>query len=213
MSQLVQHLAMLKIIPVVVVERASDIIPLGEALVANGLPVAEITFRTAAAVEAVALLRQAQPQMLIGAGTVLNRTQMEQAQRAGASFIVSPGLNPSNVRAAQSLGIPIIPGVNNPSDIELALELGLTTLKFFPAEASGGLKLLKALMAPFSHVKFMPTGGIGLLNIRDYLALPGVVACGGSWMVDTELVNSGNWSEIARRVREAVALVGSSAYV
>lgn len=207
MAELFQRFEALKIIPVVVVERARDIIPLGEALVENGLPVAEITFRTAAAAEAIALLRQSQPQMLIGAGTVLNRGQMEQAQRAGASFIVSPGLNPGNVRAAQSLGIPIIPGVNNPSDIELALELGLTALKFFPAEASGGLKLLKALMGPFNQIKFMPTGGIGPHNIRDYLALPNVVACGGSWMVEDELVSTGNWSEVSRRVRAAVALV------
>jgi 2-dehydro-3-deoxyphosphogluconate aldolase/(4S)-4-hydroxy-2-oxoglutarate aldolase len=207
MVELIQQLTALKIIPVVVVERAADIIPLGDALAANGLSVAEITFRTPAAAEAIALLRQTQPQMLIGAGTVLNRAQMEQAQRAGASFIVSPGLNPNNVRAAQSLGIPLIPGVNNPSDIELALELGLSALKFFPAEASGGLKMLKALMGPFNQMKFMPTGGIGPHNIRDYLALPNVVACGGSWMVETELMNSGNWSEIAKRVREAVALV------
>ncbi len=206
MAELIQRLAALKIIPVVVVERARDIIPLGEALAANGLPVAEITFRTGAAAEAIALLRQSQPQLLIGAGTVLNRAQMEQAQHAGASFIVSPGLNPNNVRAAQSLGIPIIPGINNPSDIELALELGLTALKFFPAEASGGLKLLKALMGPFNQVKFMPTGGIGPHNIREYLALPGVIACGGSWMVENELVNAGNWPEIAHRVRAAVAL-------
>ena len=205
---LVQQLAQLKIIPVVVVERAADIIPLGEALAENGLPVAEVTFRTAAAAEAIALLRQAQPQMLIGAGTVLNGAQMEQARHAGASFAVSPGLNPANVRAAQSLGLPIIPGVCNPSDIEAALELGLTALKFFPAEAAGGLKLLKALMGPFNQVRFMPTGGIGLHNIRDYLALPAVIACGGSWMVEPALVNAGDWPEIGRRVREAVALVG-----
>jgi 2-dehydro-3-deoxyphosphogluconate aldolase / (4S)-4-hydroxy-2-oxoglutarate aldolase len=207
MKELIQRLAALKIIPVVVVERAADIIPLGEALAANGLPVAEITFRTPAAIEAIKLLRQSQPQLLIGAGTVLNSGQMEQAQRAGASFIVSPGLNPNNVRASSSMGIPLIPGVNNPSDIELALELGLTALKFFPAEASGGLKLLKALMGPFGDIKFMPTGGIGPQNIREYLALPGVIACGGSWMVDPELMKSGNWAEISKRVRDAVALV------
>lgn len=207
MNELLQLLASLKIIPVVVIERAADIIPLGRALADNELPVAEITFRTPAAAEAIALLRKSQPEMLIGAGTVLNHKQMEQAQRAGASFIVSPGLNPNNVRAAQSMGIPVIPGVNNPSDIELALELGLTALKFFPAEASGGLKLLKALMGPFNQVKFMPTGGISPHNIRDYLALPGVVACGGSWMVEPELVDSADWVEISKRVRAAVALV------
>jgi 2-dehydro-3-deoxyphosphogluconate aldolase/(4S)-4-hydroxy-2-oxoglutarate aldolase len=206
-SDLIQTFSQYKIIPVIVVQRAVDIVPLGEILAENGLPVAEITFRTPAAAEALAMLRQAQPQMLIGAGTVLNRVQMEDARRANASFIVSPGLNPRNVHAAQRLGIPIIPGVNNPSDIEVALELGITTLKFFPAEASGGLKMLKALVGPFKNVKFMPTGGIGPQNIRDYLAVPEVVACGGSWMVEPELINSGNWTEIAKRVREAVALI------
>ena len=207
MSLLVQKIAALKIVPVIVVDRPQDIVPLGEVLARSGLPIAEITFRTAAAAEAIQLLRQSQPQMLIGAGTVLNQKQMEEAQRAGATFIVSPGLNPNNVRAAGSLGIPIIPGVNNPSDIELALELGLTALKFFPAEASGGIKMLKALMGPYYHVKFMPTGGITAQNIHDYLALPGVIACGGSWMVEPELIRSGNWIEIEKRARDAVALV------
>lgn len=207
MQTLVTRLAALKVVPVVVVERAVDIVPLGEALVQNGLPVAEITFRTDVAAEAIALLRQAQPQMLIGAGTVLRREQMEAAQRAGASFFVSPGLNANNVRCAQALGVPMIPGINNPSDIELALELGLTTLKFFPAEASGGSKMLKALAGPYHQVQFMPTGGIGLHNIRDYLALPRVIACGGSWMVEPELIKAGNWAEVGRRVREVVALL------
>lgn len=204
---LIDELAALRIVPVVSVDFAADAIPLGDALVRNGLPTAEITFRTEAAAEAISLLRAAQPQMLIGAGTVLTPRQLEAAKQAGASFIVSPGLNPNNVRAAQSLGIPIIPGVNNPSDIELALELGLTTLKFFPAEASGGLKMLKALLGPYHHVKFMPTGGITPQNIRDYLALSGVIACGGSWMVEPELIRAGNWAEIGKRVRDAVALV------
>ena len=204
---LIQKLAALKIIPVIAVERAADIVPLGAALAENGLPVAEITFRTEAATEAIALLRQAQPQMLIGAGTVLNRAQLKQAQKAGATFIVSPGLNANTVRAAQESNIPIIPGVNNPSDIELALELGLNALKFFPAEPSGGIKMIKALLGPYHQIRFMPTGGIGLNNIRDYLAVPGVVACGGSWMVEPSLVREGNWQEIGKRVREAVATV------
>lgn len=203
-SNLCQQLASLKIIPVIVLERAENILPLGEILMRCGLPVAEITFRTEAAAEAITLLRKAQPDMFIGAGTVLNREQMQRAVEAGADFIVSPGLNVSNVRAAQALNIPIIPGVNNPSDIELALELGLTLVKFFPAEASGGVKMLKALSGPYHQVKFMPTGGIGLHNIRDYLALPSVVACGGSWMVEPDLVNSAAWDEIEKRTREAV---------
>lgn len=207
MSLLINQISLLKIVPVIVVEQPDDIVRLGEGLVRNGLPVAEITFRTAAAAEAINLLRQHQPQMLIGAGTVLNRAQMESALNAGADFIVSPGLNPRNVRAAEELGIPIIPGVNNPSDIEQALDFGLTVLKFFPAEASGGIKMLKALMGPFNKVKFMPTGGISPANIREYLALPGVIACGGSWMVDPELIRSGNWAELERIVRDAVELV------
>lgn len=207
MSLLMQQIADFKIIPVLTIKSPKDILGVGEMLVRNGLPVAEVTLRTDAAIEAIELLRQAQPQMLIGAGTVLTQRQMENAQQAGASFIVSPGLNPNNVRAAEGLGIPIIPGVNNPSDIELALELGLTTLKFFPAEASGGLKMLKALMGPYNQVKFMPTGGISQHNIREYLALPGVIACGGSWMVEPELIHSGNWGEIGKRVRDAVTLV------
>jgi 2-dehydro-3-deoxyphosphogluconate aldolase/(4S)-4-hydroxy-2-oxoglutarate aldolase len=206
---LLDTLAKLKIIPVIAIEDSADIVLLGKALVDNGLPVAEITFRTPAAAEAIRLLRAAQPDMLIGAGTVLNRAQMETALAAGASFIVSPGLNPNTVRAAQALNVPILPGVNNPSDIEVALELGLSALKFFPAEASGGIKMVKALLGPYGQIRLMPTGGIGIANIRDYLAIPGVVACGGSWMVEPELLKRRNWAEVGRRVAAAVALVNA----
>ena len=205
--QLIQQLSALKIVPVIALERAEDIVPLGRALVENGLPVAEITFRTDAALEAIRLLRQAQPSMLIGAGTVLNKAQIEQAKAAGATFIVSPGLNPNTVRAARDLDIPMIPGVNNPSDIEAAIELGLTAVKFFPAEPSGGVRMIKALLGPYSQMQFMPTGGIGPQNIRDYLAIPGVIACGGSWMVEPALVREGNWDEIGRLARAARDLV------
>jgi len=205
--QLIQQLSALKIVPVIALERAEDIVPLGRALAENGLPVAEITFRTDAALEAIRLLRQAQPSMLIGAGTVLNKAQIEQAKAAGATFIVSPGLNPNTVRAARDLDIPMIPGVNNPSDIEAAIELGLTAVKFFPAEPSGGVKMIKALLGPYSQMQFMPTGGIGPHNIRDYLAIPGVIACGGSWMVEPALVREGNWVEIGRLARAARDLV------
>ena len=205
--QLIQQLSALKIVPVIALERAEDIVPLGRALAENGLPVAEITFRTDAALEAIRLLRQAQPSMLIGAGTVLNKAQIEQAKAAGATFIVSPGLNPNTVRAARDLDIPMIPGVNNPSDIEAAIELGLTAVKFFPAEPSGGVRMIKALLGPYSQMQFMPTGGIGPHNIRDYLAIPGVIACGGSWMVEPALVREGNWAEIGRLARAARDLV------
>jgi 2-dehydro-3-deoxyphosphogluconate aldolase / (4S)-4-hydroxy-2-oxoglutarate aldolase len=207
LQTIVATLATLKIVPVIALERSEDSVPLGRALVENGLPVAEITFRSAVAADAIRQLRAAYPQLLIGAGTVLNRAQVEQAQAAGADFIVSPGLNPNTVHVCNELNIPIIPGVNNPSAIELALELGLTALKFFPAEPSGGTKMIKALLGPYSQLRLMPTGGITPGNIRDYLALPGVIACGGSWMVDKDLLASGNWAEVGRLVREAVALV------
>ncbi|WP_108652736.1 bifunctional 4-hydroxy-2-oxoglutarate aldolase/2-dehydro-3-deoxy-phosphogluconate aldolase [Dongshaea marina] len=207
MKQLTEQLAELKVIPVIAVENAQDIIPLGKALADNGLPAAEITFRSEAAAEAIRLLRESQPRMLIGAGTVLTPQQVQAARDAGASFIVSPGFNPTTVRACQELGIDIIPGVNNPSAIEAALEMGLTTLKFFPAEASGGIKMIQALSAPYTQVRFMPTGGIKAENIQDYLALPNVVACGGTWMVDKKLIQAQAWDEIGRMTREAVSLI------
>ncbi|MEH8161552.1 bifunctional 4-hydroxy-2-oxoglutarate aldolase/2-dehydro-3-deoxy-phosphogluconate aldolase [Aeromonas allosaccharophila] len=207
MSSITEQLQALKVIPVIAIEQAENIIPLGAALANNGLPVAEITFRSAAAVEAIRLLRQSQPEMLIGAGTVLNREQVIAAKEAGASFIVSPGFNPNTVKACQELDIPIIPGVNNPSTIEAALEMGLTTLKFFPAEASGGSAMIKALLAPYTQIKLMPTGGISTHNINEYLAIPRVIACGGSWMVDKKLIAEKQWEEIGRLTREAVAQV------
>ncbi|WP_019616914.1 bifunctional 4-hydroxy-2-oxoglutarate aldolase/2-dehydro-3-deoxy-phosphogluconate aldolase [Psychromonas ossibalaenae] len=203
MSSISQQLKQIKIIPVIAVDNAEDIIPLGRALVENGLPAAEITFRSDAAVEAIRLLRQAQPDMLIGAGTVLNRQQAQAAKDAGATFVVSPGFNPNTVRACQEIGIDIIPGVNNPSAVEAALEMGLTTLKFFPAEASGGINMLKSLLAPYTQVEFMPTGGINPNNAKDYLSLDRVVACGGTWMVDKKMICEGDWQEIGRLTREA----------
>ncbi|KAB7693348.1 MAG: bifunctional 4-hydroxy-2-oxoglutarate aldolase/2-dehydro-3-deoxy-phosphogluconate aldolase [Shewanella sp.] len=207
MSSIIEQLQALKVVPVIAIEQAEDIIPLGAALVNNGLPVAEITFRSAAAVEAIRLLRMSQPEMLIGAGTVLNREQVIAAKEAGATFIVSPGFNPNTVNACLELDIPIIPGVNNASAIEAALEMGLTTLKFFPAEASGGTAMIKALLAPYSQVTLMPTGGISVHNINEYLTISRVIACGGSWMVDKKLIAEQRWEEIGRLTREAVTLV------
>ncbi|EJL6471966.1 bifunctional 4-hydroxy-2-oxoglutarate aldolase/2-dehydro-3-deoxy-phosphogluconate aldolase [Vibrio cholerae] len=207
MSSIKQQLKALKVIPVIAIDNAEDIIQLGKVLVENGLPVAEITFRSEAAVEAIRLLRQTQPDMLIGAGTVLNREQAIAAKEAGATFIVSPGFNPNTVKACQEIGIDIVPGVNNPSTVEAALEMGLTTLKFFPAEASGGINMVKSLLAPYTNIELMPTGGISPANIQDYLAIPRVLACGGTWMVDKKLIEAGNWEELARLTREAVALV------
>ncbi|EMI4155816.1 bifunctional 4-hydroxy-2-oxoglutarate aldolase/2-dehydro-3-deoxy-phosphogluconate aldolase [Vibrio parahaemolyticus] len=207
MSSIKEQLKTLKVIPVIALDKAEDIIPLGKVLAENGLPAAEITFRSAAAAEAIRLLRETQPDMLIGAGTVLNREQAIAAKEAGATFIVSPGFNPNTVKACQEIGIDIVPGVNNPSTVEAALEMGLTTLKFFPAEASGGINMVKSLLAPYTDIELMPTGGINPANIQDYLAIPRVLACGGTWMVDKKLIEEGNWEELARLTREAVALV------
>ncbi|WP_434529212.1 bifunctional 4-hydroxy-2-oxoglutarate aldolase/2-dehydro-3-deoxy-phosphogluconate aldolase [Vibrio sp. K4] len=207
MSSIKEQLKALKVIPVIAIDKAEDIIPLGKVLAENGLPAAEITFRSAAAAEAIRLLRETQPDMLIGAGTVLNREQAIAAKEAGATFIVSPGFNPNTVKACQEIGIDIVPGVNNPSTVEAALEMGLTTLKFFPAEASGGISMVKSLLAPYTDIELMPTGGINPANIKDYLAIPRVLACGGTWMVDKKLIEAGNWEELARLTREAVALV------
>ncbi|WP_045415194.1 bifunctional 4-hydroxy-2-oxoglutarate aldolase/2-dehydro-3-deoxy-phosphogluconate aldolase [Vibrio owensii] len=207
MSSIKEQLKALKVIPVIAIDKAEDIIPLGKVLAENGLPAAEITFRSAAAAEAIRLLRETQPDMLIGAGTVLNREQAVAAKEAGATFIVSPGFNPNTVKACQEIGIDIVPGVNNPSTVEAALEMGLTTLKFFPAEASGGINMVKSLLAPYTDIELMPTGGVNPANIKDYLAIPRVLACGGTWMVDKKLIEAGNWEELARLTREAVALV------
>ncbi|WED29543.1 bifunctional 4-hydroxy-2-oxoglutarate aldolase/2-dehydro-3-deoxy-phosphogluconate aldolase [Vibrio sp. DW001] len=209
MSTTLDKLKELKVIPVIAIDRAEDIVPLGKALAENGLPVAEITFRSDAAVEAIRLLREAQPDMLIGAGTILNKEQAMAAKEAGATFIVSPGFNPNTVKACQEMGIDIVPGVNNPSTVEAALEMGLKTLKFFPAEASGGIAMVKSLLAPYTDIELMPTGGINSKNINDYLAIPRVIACGGTWMVDKKLIDEGKWDEIGRLTREAVELVNS----
>lgn len=201
MMTLEQRLQQIKIVPVIAINDAAHAVPLAKVLVENGLPCAEVTFRTDAAQESIRLMRDAYPELLIGAGTVLTTQQVDQAISAGADFIVSPGLNPTTVRYCQQRGIAIVPGVNNPSLVEQAMELGLKTLKFFPAEPSGGVAMLKALSAVYP-VQFMPTGGVNPRNVADYLAIPSVVACGGTWMVPSALMDSGNWDEIARLVRE-----------
>ncbi|EKO5124253.1 bifunctional 4-hydroxy-2-oxoglutarate aldolase/2-dehydro-3-deoxy-phosphogluconate aldolase [Vibrio fluvialis] len=196
-----QRLQQIKIVPVIAINDAAHAVPLAKVLVENGLPCAEVTFRTDAAQESIRLMRDAYPELLIGAGTVLTTQQVDQAISAGADFIVSPGLNSTTVKYCQQRGIAIVPGVNNPSLVEQAMELGLKTLKFFPAEPSGGVAMLKALSAVYP-VQFMPTGGVNPRNVADYLAIPSVVACGGTWMVPSALMDSGNWDEIARLVRE-----------
>lgn len=203
---LTDRLHQLRLLPVIALNRAEQAEPLGQTLLAAGLPAAEITFRTPVAAEAIRRLRTAFPELLIAAGTILTPAQVDAALAAGADFIVSPGLNPTTVRYCQQQGIPIIPGVNNPSQVEQALELGLSTLKFFPAEASGGLAMLKALAAVYP-VQFMPTGGISPANLEKYLAQPNVIACGGSWMVPGDLINQGDWATLGRLIADAVALL------
>ncbi|PHM23193.1 bifunctional 4-hydroxy-2-oxoglutarate aldolase/2-dehydro-3-deoxy-phosphogluconate aldolase [Xenorhabdus ehlersii] len=207
MQEIMIRLRQIKIVPVIAIEETRDIIPLGHALADNGLPVAEITFRTESAAEAISLLKVERPDMLIGAGTVLHREHVRQAKIAGAEFVVSPGLNPNTVQACQQIGIPIIPGVNNASTIEQALELGIDFVKFFPAEPSGGIAMINALLAPYPQLKVMPTGGISVENIRNYLTIPQIVACGGSWMVSPQLIRDKEWKKVGQLVREAVELL------
>lgn len=207
LQAMITRFRQLKIVPVIAVDNAEDIVPLGNALADNGLPVAEITFRTECAAEAIKLLREARPDMLVGAGTVINREQVRQAKAAGAQFVVSPGLNPNTVQACQQIDIPIVPGINNPSAVEQALELGIDFVKFFPAEPSGGIPMIKAMLAPYHQLQVMPTGGIGLNNIHDYLAIPQIVACGGSWMVPASLIKAKDWAAIGKLAREASEFV------
>ncbi len=205
MNPIVEEISNIGLVPVVALDNAADALPLAKALIDGGLPCAEVTFRTAAAEEAIALMSAHYPQMLVGAGTVLTCEQADRAVKAGAKFIVSPGLNPKVVSFCVENHIPVVPGCSSPSDIEVALELGLDTVKIFPAEAVGGLPFIKAVAAPYPHVKFMPTGGINSKNLNEYLAFPKIIACGGSWMVKKDLIAAHRFDEIERLTREAVS--------
>ena len=207
MNEIFQRIETLGVIPVVALEDAGDAIPLAQALIAGGLPCAEITFRTTAAAEAIQAIASKYPDLLIGAGTVLTVEQAEQAIQAGAKFIVSPGLDEEVVAFCQSQHIVVIPGVVTPTELQKALKLGLSVLKFFPAEASGGIPYLKALSGPFKQVRFIPTGGISVENLPDYLELPQVLACGGSWLVKKTMIAAGQFDQIEQLAREALALV------
>ena len=206
-SEIIKKIGELGIVPVVKIDDAKDAAPLAEALIKGGLPVAEITFRTAAAEEAIRNITGSVPDILVGAGTVLSIEQVKRAVDAGAEFIVTPGLNPRVVEYCVREQIAVTPGCSNPSDIEKALEFGLDVVKFFPSEASGGIKTLKAISAPYSMVRFIPTGGINADNLVEYLSFSKVLACGGSWMVKDELIRKGNFDEITRLTREAVNLM------
>jgi 2-dehydro-3-deoxyphosphogluconate aldolase/(4S)-4-hydroxy-2-oxoglutarate aldolase len=198
------------IIPVVSLPKLEQAVPLAEALVAGGLPCAEITFRTAAAAEAISEIRSIFPHLLLGAGTVLSVEQAQIALDAGAEFIVSPGTNPAVVEYCREQDVTIFPGVCTPTEIEAALARGVSTVKFFPAEPMGGVKFLKAVAAPYKDVRFIPTGGIDAANVGQYLAMAQVTACGGSWMVKPELLAEGRFDEVRRLAQEAVSLVAEA---
>ena len=203
-DELLNTLHDIGLVPVVKIDDAATAVPLAKALIDGGLPCAEITFRTAAAEEAIRNVTKAYPDMIVGAGTVINPELAKKAVAAGAKFIVSAGLNPETVKWCNENDIPCVPGVCTPSEIEQGLALGLTTLKFFPAEASGGVGMLKNFAGPFPQVRFMTTGGISAANLADYAKTPNVLAIGGSWMVKPELIESENWDEIKRLCEEAV---------
>ncbi len=207
MNDVIKALGEYGIVPVVVLNDAKDAEPLAKALCEGGLKCAEVTFRTAAAEESIRIMAEKFPEMLVGAGTVLTTEQVDRAVAAGAKFIVSPGLNPKVVKYCVDKKIPVCPGTCTPSEMEMAMDLGLDTVKFFPAEPSGGVKFIKAVAAPYTMLKFMPTGGINASNVRDYLAYDKILCCGGSWMVKNSLIEAGDFDKIVEMTKEAAAIV------
>lgn len=197
------------VVPVVVLEDAKDALPLAKALTEGGLPCAEVTFRTDAAEESIRLIRREYPDMLLGAGTVLGIDQAERALEAGAKFIVSPGFDPQIVDDCLERDVPVFPGCITPSEVAQAVKRGMEVLKFFPAEQAGGLAMIKAMAAPYTMVKFMPTGGISEKNLKEYLECDKIICCGGSWMVKGSLIKNGEFGKIRKLVKEAVELVAS----
>ena len=195
------------VVPVVVLEDEKDALPLAEALIKGGLPVAEVTFRTAAAEGSIKAMCEAYPEMLVGAGTVLSVEQVDRALKAGARFIVTPGFDEEVVDYCIANNIPVYPGTVTPSEVTKAVKRGLNICKFFPAEQYGGVSTIKALSAPFTTVKFMPTGGVSAKNLKDYLSCSKIVACGGSWMVKGDLIKAQQFDKIRELTAEAVALV------
>ncbi len=207
MKDIFEELYQIGIVPVVVIDDAKDAEGLVKALVNGGLPCAEVTFRTEAAEEAIRIMSEKFPEMLVGAGTVLTPEQAERAIKAGAKFIVSPGLNPEVVKYCLAREIPVTPGTQTPAEMETAIRLGLKVVKFFPAEPAGGLPMIKAVAAPYTMLRFMPTGGIGAANVREYLKYDRIIACGGSWMVKKDLIAAGKFDEIEKMVKEASDIV------
>lgn len=204
MNDILKRISDIGIVPVIKLNDYKNAAPLARALYRGGLPCAEVTFRTDACVESIKLMKKECPDMIIGAGTVLTTKQVDEAIEAGAEFIVSPGLNPDVVKYCVDKGITITPGCSNPSDIEQAIKYGLDVVKFFPAEAAGGLKMIKSMAAPYGNIKFFPTGGINADNITEYLSYNRVICCGGTWMVPSDLIEQGNFDGIEALTREAV---------
>jgi 2-dehydro-3-deoxyphosphogluconate aldolase/(4S)-4-hydroxy-2-oxoglutarate aldolase len=197
------------VVPVIAIESPDLAVPLADALIKGGLPVAEITFRTKAAAEAISILKKERPDIFLGAGTILTVDQLLSAKECGAVFGVTPGLNPEVVKKAVDIGFPLFPGVMTPSEIEQGLSFGITVLKFFPAEASGGVAMLKAVSAPYNHlgVRFIPTGGVNQDNLADYLALPQVITAGGTWIAKKDMISAHQWDLIEKNASSVVATV------
>lgn len=207
MNDITSLISSLGIVPVVVLQDAKDAEPLAEALIAGGLPVAEVTFRTDAAEESIRIMSRTHPEMLVGAGTVLTVEQVDRAVDAGAKFIVSPGFDPEIVDHCLENKIPVFPGIVTPTEAAQAVKRGLKIVKFFPAEQFGGVSTIKAISAPYTQLKFMPTGGVNAKNLKNYLECSKVIACGGSWMVKADLIKAGDFAKIREMTAEAAALV------
>ena len=199
----------LKLIPIATINNADDVVPLGKALIEAGLPILEVTFRTEVAAESINRLTIELPDILVGAGTVLKVDQVKDAIKRGAKFIVTPGFNPKIVDYCVNNKIPIVPGVNTPTIVEWALDKGLKIVKFFPANLSGGIMMLKTLAGPYPEMRFVPTGGINFDSLIDYLKLSNVLACGGSWIVKKDLISSGQFEEIKKLTKTAISLIHS----
>ena len=210
MNPILEQLSKFGVVPVVVLNDAKDAEPLAKALCDGGLPCAEVTFRTDAAEESIRIMCEKFPEMCVGAGTVLTTEQVDRAMGAGAKFIVSPGFDPEIVDYCLEKGITVLPGCITPSEVAQAVKRGLEVIKFFPAEQSGGLAMIKAMSAPYTTVKFMPTGGINQNNVKDYLAYDRILACGGSWMVKGDMVAAGEFDKIKELAAEAVEIVKES---
>ncbi|RVY75243.1 KHG/KDPG aldolase [Helicobacter pylori] len=204
-DKIIEVLQISPIVPVVVIENLNDAVPLAQSLIEGGIPIIEVTLRSSCALETIELIAKNVPKMRVGAGTILNLTQLEQAQNRGAEFLISPGLTPSLLEHAKKKDMPLIPGVSSSSEVMQALELGYNALKFFPAEYCGGVKLLNAFNGPFKGVKFCPTGGISADNMHSYLNLENVLCVGGSWLTPKDLIQNKEWDKITEICKRALA--------